>query len=101
MHYAAGEGHMDAIQALVEKGYCDDTLKTFQGLTMLHIAVTEQKLDVVKYLLQRKPHLAAIPDNDQMLPIQYAKAVEDKTLLSKEIIQLLQVRLFLRIHFSH
>jgi ankyrin repeat protein len=88
MHYAAGEGHVAAVDSLVTKGFCDETLKTFQGLTVLHIAVTEAQENMVNYLLQRKPELASIPDSDGVLPIQYAKAADDR---NEEIVNLLAV----------
>ena len=81
MHYAAGEGHLDAIDILLRKGACNPELKTFQGLTMMHIAVSENQESVVKYLLansprtHRGPHFAAIPDADRVLPIQYANCL--------------------------
>lgn len=90
MHYAAGEGHVEAMDALVTQGNCDETLKTFQGLTVLHIAVTEAQEDMVRYLLQRRPELASIPDSDEVLPIQYAKAADDR---NEEIINLLAVNI--------
>jgi len=92
MHYAAGQGHVDAIDMLVDldKGMCDETLKTFQGLTMLHIAVSEARANVVAHLLHRAPQFAAIPDAEGVLPIQYAKAADEK---DEEIINMLSVSL--------
>jgi len=58
------------------------------GLTVLHIAVTEAQENMVNYLLQRKPELASIPDSDGVLPIQYAKAADDR---NEEIVNLLAV----------
>ena len=107
MHYAAGEGHLDAIDILLRKGACNPELKTFQGLTMMHIAVSENQESVVKYLLansprtHRGPHFAAIPDADRVLPIQYAKAADER---NEEIINALAVsrrqRPHLRICFT-
>jgi ankyrin repeat protein len=55
---------------------------------VLHIAVTEAQENMVNYLLQRKPELASIPDSDGVLPIQYAKAADDR---NEEIVNLLAV----------
>eukprot|EP00960_Hanusia_phi_P056489 763293-Hanusia_phi.AAC.6 len=73
MHYAAGEGHVDAIDCLLNVGRCDETLKTFQGLTMLHIAISEKRRDVIVYLLKRNPQFASLSDSDGKLPLDYCE----------------------------
>lgn len=74
MHYAAGEGHSAALEALTARGRCDPTLKTFVGLTVLHIAVAEGRGALAARLLAALPSLAAIPDADGALPVEYARA---------------------------
>ena len=88
MHYAAGEGHNECLKLLFDVEHCDDTLKTYQGLTVLHVAVAEGRLSTVQYLLQRNPRLAAIPDSDGVQAIDYARTSK---LPNPDIVRILEV----------
>jgi len=69
MHYAASEGSVGAVRALCEEGLCDLGIKTFQGLSILHVAATDSRRQVVEYVLRRAPELAITPDTEGKLPV--------------------------------
>ena len=62
LHFAAGLGHCDVAEALLEGGASLDA-RAKDGLTALHVAVASGHVDAVRLLLRRGASTDAIDDN--------------------------------------
>ncbi|KAL3886228.1 hypothetical protein ACJMK2_026235 [Sinanodonta woodiana] len=71
LHYASQTGKVDMFETLIAAGL-DITARTNDGSHVLHIAVRNDKLTVVKYLIDTYPGLLQLNDSKGWTALHYA-----------------------------
>jgi len=73
LHYAAWNGHIDAVQYLVEKANANVEAKDdIYGSTPLHYAAEKGHVDAMQYLVEKANANVEAKDNDRCTPLQCA-----------------------------
>ncbi|XP_026757186.2 ankyrin-3 [Galleria mellonella] len=70
LHYAAEQGHVEAVKLLLDAG-CKVDISASDGLTPLHVAVIRNHLEIVKLLLEGGSHVN-YTTHKKMTPLHFA-----------------------------
>ena len=65
LHYAARNGHLKALKALLDNA--DPEMTDKDGNTILHVASKDNKAEIVRHLLEAYPTLASVANKDGKL----------------------------------
>ena len=81
LHIATHYGNISSVKKLCEIGANPQSQTSVHGYTCLHIAIKQKYKNIVSYLISTYPHLITIADNNGMLPVTYAKATGNESIL--------------------
>jgi cytohesin len=70
LHLAAAEGHLDIVQALIDKGAGKD-IQDFGGMTPLHLAIVYKQNEAAKLLIKNRAKVN-VRDNFNRTPLHFA-----------------------------